>query len=346
MWRDARPRPLGQRRDPVARGAAVILGDRDVVRRDGGRDRDAATARSARRSSPRRPTCTPATAASCPRSPLARHLELIAPGHRDALDEAGVDARRRRRGSRCTRARAWSARCSSALSAAKALAWRAGSRSSPSTTSRATSRRCTSSPSRSSRRSSCLLASGGHTMLLAVRDHGRLRRARARRSTTPPARRSTRARGCSASATRAGRRSTSWPAGAIPRHSPSRSPASPVWTSRSPASRRRSYTPSATSRDDELEARDADLAASYQRAIVQALVGATACRCGANRAADLAVVGGVAANSRARAQRCPAPASRRWPLCTDNAAMIASAARFARPLLSPGYLALDAYASA
>ena len=34
------------------------------------------------------------------------------------------------------------------------------------------------------------------------------------------------------------------------------------------------------------------------------------------------------------------------PLCTDNAAMIASAARFARPLASPGYLALDAYASA
>jgi hypothetical protein len=33
-------------------------------------------------------------------------------------------------------------------------------------------------------------------------------------------------------------------------------------------------------------------------------------------------------------------------LATDNAAMIASAARFGRPLGSPDYLALDAYSSA
>jgi N6-L-threonylcarbamoyladenine synthase len=32
-------------------------------------------------------------------------------------------------------------------------------------------------------------------------------------------------------------------------------------------------------------------------------------------------------------------------LCTDNAAMIASAARFGKPIQYPGYLALDAYAS-
>jgi N6-L-threonylcarbamoyladenine synthase len=32
-------------------------------------------------------------------------------------------------------------------------------------------------------------------------------------------------------------------------------------------------------------------------------------------------------------------------LCTDNAAMIASAARFVVPLPYPSYLALDAYAS-
>jgi N6-L-threonylcarbamoyladenine synthase len=36
----------------------------------------------------------------------------------------------------------------------------------------------------------------------------------------------------------------------------------------------------------------------------------------------------------------PAPA-----LCTDNAAMIASAARYIEPLPYPDYLALDAYAS-
>jgi N6-L-threonylcarbamoyladenine synthase len=33
-------------------------------------------------------------------------------------------------------------------------------------------------------------------------------------------------------------------------------------------------------------------------------------------------------------------------LCTDNAAMIASAARYGTPLPYPQYLALDAYASA
>jgi tRNA N6-adenosine threonylcarbamoyltransferase len=32
-------------------------------------------------------------------------------------------------------------------------------------------------------------------------------------------------------------------------------------------------------------------------------------------------------------------------LCTDNAAMIASAARFVEPVAYPGYLGLDAYAS-
>jgi N6-L-threonylcarbamoyladenine synthase len=97
--------------------------------------------------------------------------------------------------------------------------------------------------------------------------------------------------------------------------------------------------------EDELEARRADLAASYQRAIVHALVGRL--REAAERTGDrtIAVVGGVAANSELRVAL---PDARFAPLalCTDNAAMIASAARFARSLASPGYLALDAYASA
>ena len=95
----------------------------------------------------------------------------------------------------------------------------------------------------------------------------------------------------------------------------------------------------------ELEARRADLAASYQRAIVRALVGRL--RAAADRTAHgtIAVVGGVAANSELRAAL---PEARFAPLalCTDNAAMVASAARFARPLTSPEYLGLDAYASA
>src|SRR5438094_7688324 len=95
---------------------------------------------------------------------------------------------------------------------------------------------------------------------------------------------------------------------------------------------------------DELERRRADLAASYQRAIVRALVGRVreaAEQVGAER---IAVVGGVAANSELRealAEAALAP----LPLTTDNAAMIASAARFLEPVPYPGYLGLDAYAS-
>jgi N6-L-threonylcarbamoyladenine synthase len=93
----------------------------------------------------------------------------------------------------------------------------------------------------------------------------------------------------------------------------------------------------------ELEERRADLAASYQRAIVRALVGRTL------EAADtlgferIAIVGGVAANSELRAS-LPEAAAAPLELCTDNAAMIASAARFVEPAADP--LRLDAYAVA
>ena len=96
--------------------------------------------------------------------------------------------------------------------------------------------------------------------------------------------------------------------------------------------------------EGELEQRRADLAASYQRAIVRALVQraqAAAKQVGQRR---LAVVGGVAANSELRAA-LPDAAFAPLELCTDNAAMIASAGRYGRPLQYPRYLALDAYAS-
>jgi N6-L-threonylcarbamoyladenine synthase len=95
---------------------------------------------------------------------------------------------------------------------------------------------------------------------------------------------------------------------------------------------------------DELEERRADLAAGYQRAIVRALVERTeqaAAELGAER---VAVVGGVAANSELRAA-LPGAILAPLELCTDNAAMIASAARFEEAVPYPGYLALDAYAS-
>jgi N6-L-threonylcarbamoyladenine synthase len=92
---------------------------------------------------------------------------------------------------------------------------------------------------------------------------------------------------------------------------------------------------------EELEARRADLAAGYQRAIVQALV-ARVREAGGER---IAIVGGVAANSELRAA-LPEAVAPPLELCTDNAAMIASAARYAKAIPPPGYLALDAYAQA
>jgi N6-L-threonylcarbamoyladenine synthase len=104
---------------------------------------------------------------------------------------------------------------------------------------------------------------------------------------------------------------------------------------------------------DEARARAADLAASYQAAIVDSLLA----RCeqaleltGLDR---LAVGGGVAANgelrrrlgllgARAAAVRVHVPPR---VLCTDNAAMIAAAARFSEPLAYPDYLPLDVYAT-
>ncbi|MBA2424489.1 MAG: tRNA (adenosine(37)-N6)-threonylcarbamoyltransferase complex transferase subunit TsaD [Actinobacteria bacterium] len=96
--------------------------------------------------------------------------------------------------------------------------------------------------------------------------------------------------------------------------------------------------------EGEMERRRPDLAASYQHAIVRALTARlheAAERTGLER---LAVVGGVSANSALRA----ALSSARFAplhLCTDNAAMIASAARYVEPLPYPSYLGLDAYAS-
>jgi N6-L-threonylcarbamoyladenine synthase len=95
---------------------------------------------------------------------------------------------------------------------------------------------------------------------------------------------------------------------------------------------------------EELERRRADLAASYQRAIVRALVERTRQAAEQIDATRIAVVGGVAANSELRAALSEATAAP-LALCTDNAAMIASAARFGKPIQYPGYLALDAYAS-
>jgi N6-L-threonylcarbamoyladenine synthase len=96
---------------------------------------------------------------------------------------------------------------------------------------------------------------------------------------------------------------------------------------------------------DELERRRADLAACYQRAIVQALVAKTMEAARTTGLERIAVVGGVAANSELR-RAIPDASLAPLELCTDNAAMIASAARFRPAVPYPEYLALDAYATA
>jgi len=103
----------------------------------------------------------------------------------------------------------------------------------------------------------------------------------------------------------------------------------------------------------EPDADHADLAASYQAAIVRSLVERTASAAVETGATTLAVVGGVARNGALReafAERCRKLGIRLAlvapELCTDNAAMIASAARYTDPIAFPGYLRRDAYATA
>jgi N6-L-threonylcarbamoyladenine synthase len=96
---------------------------------------------------------------------------------------------------------------------------------------------------------------------------------------------------------------------------------------------------------EDLDERKADLAASYQRAIVTALATRTLDAAEQTGAEQIAIVGGVAANSELRAA-LPDAVAPPLELCTDNAAMIASAARYADAVPYPGYLALDAYAQA
>ncbi|MDQ6810841.1 MAG: tRNA (adenosine(37)-N6)-threonylcarbamoyltransferase complex transferase subunit TsaD [Actinomycetota bacterium] len=98
----------------------------------------------------------------------------------------------------------------------------------------------------------------------------------------------------------------------------------------------------------EARARAADLAASYQAAIVNSLVVRVERALAHTGLERLAVGGGVAANGELRRRLRALDATVHVPpraLCTDNAAMIASAARFSEQLAYPSYLGLDAYAT-
>jgi N6-L-threonylcarbamoyladenine synthase len=101
--------------------------------------------------------------------------------------------------------------------------------------------------------------------------------------------------------------------------------------------------------EEAVAARRADLAASFQAAIVGQLVAKLARAAERGGWQTIALGGGVAANGLLRARVGELCAERglrlklvAGELCTDNAAMIASAARFLEPTPYPGYLAWDA----
>jgi N6-L-threonylcarbamoyladenine synthase len=189
----------------------------------------------------------------------------------------------------------------------------------------------------------CLLASGGHTLLLAVREHGRSERL------------GTTLDDAAGEAFDKGARllGLGYPGGAeIDRLARDGDPEAFSFPVARVPGLDFSFSGLKTALlyvvrelgEEEAERRQADLAASYQDAIVRALAGRAreaAAQTGLER---LAVVGGVAANSALRAA-LPGASFAPLELCTDNAAMIASAARYADAVPYPGYLDLDAYAS-
>ena len=218
-----------------------------------------------------------------------------------------------------------------------------GCRSRRSTTCRATSPRASSSPTPLEPPFLCLIASGGHTLLAEVRRPRRLRAARRRRSTTRRARRSTRARGCSACPTRAARRWSAWPPTGDPervrrsrRRAGSRgldfSFAGLKTVAAVPAPRPRGGGGRAPARRPGRRPTSARSSRRWRCASSAALeqTGLRAARPRRRR-------GRQRPAARARSPRSAAEVAVPPPeLCTDNAAMIASAARFGRAAALPG----------
>jgi N6-L-threonylcarbamoyladenine synthase len=100
--------------------------------------------------------------------------------------------------------------------------------------------------------------------------------------------------------------------------------------------------------DQQASAQAADLAASYQAAIIDSLIERVERALQRTGSQRLAVGGGVAANGALRERLAGLGVELHVParvLCTDNAAMIASAGRYCEQLAYPDYLSLDAYAT-
>ena len=271
-----------------------------------------------------------------------RHLELVTPVVRDALGSASVPLDEIERVA-VTQGPGLIGALLVGISAAKALAWGRGLPLVPVDHLDAHVASLYLEPSQVEPPFTCLLASGGHTLLLAVRERGRSERL------------GTTLDDAAGEAFDKGARllGLGYPGGAAIDRLAQQGDANafdfPV--ARVPGLDF-SFSGLKTALlyavrglgDEEVAARKADLAASYQRAIVRALVERL------HRAADstgferVAVVGGVAANSELRAA-LPDAAFAPLELCTDNAAMVASCARYVEPLPYPRYRDLDAYAS-
>ena len=354
MWRT--PATLAGSLDdvpnPGAPVSSVILGARDQLRRHlrGGRRR---RRRDALQRDLLAGACTTASAASCRRSPRATTSSwstlVVDAGARarpaSTLDDVELVAATQGPGPGRRAARR-------PLDAPRRSPPRASCRSRRSTTCRGTSppTSCAMAPSAPFEPPFlCLIASGGHTLLAHVRRARRLRGARPharrrRRRGVRQGRADARAR-----LSRAAPRSSAWPRGGDPTRSRSRA--------RRRAARGGRGRGAGLRRGPRLLLRRAEDGAALPRARARRGRGAraraptsppptsarssTAWSLRAERALErtglerLALGGGVAANGELRARlaelgvRVHVPAR---ALCTDNAAMIASAARFADAL--------------
>jgi N6-L-threonylcarbamoyladenine synthase len=271
-----------------------------------------------------------------------RHLELVTPVVREALSEAGVALDRVDRVA-VTQGPGLVGALLVGLSAAKGIAWAGHLPLSPVDHLDGHVASLYLGPDPVEPPFLCLLASGGHTLLLAVREHGRSDRL------------GTTLDDAAGEAFDKGARllGLGYPGGAeIDRLAQDGDPEAFAFPVARVPGLDFSFSGLKTAllyavRDlgeDETERRRADLAASYQHAIVRALVQRAGEASAATGLGRIAVVGGVAANSALRAA-LPDASFAPLALCTDNAAMIASAARFAPAIPYPDYLALDAYAS-
>jgi N6-L-threonylcarbamoyladenine synthase len=271
-----------------------------------------------------------------------RHLELVSPAVRAALDEAGTSLERVERVA-VTQGPGLVGALLVGISAAKALAWARGLPLVPVDHLEGHIASLYLEPEPFEPPFTCLLASGGHTLLLSVRERGRSERL------------GTTLDDAAGEAFDKGARllGLGYPGGAaIDLLARDGDPTAFDFPVARLGGLDFSFSGLKTAllyavrelAPEEVEERRADLAASYQRAIVRALVQRLRDAVDVTGLERIAVVGGVAANSELRAA-LPEAAFAPLALCTDNAAMIASCARFVEPLPYPRYRDLDAYAS-